>query len=237
MAHRHAGIGHHRIQQRERGDLQQQRRDANQPGDVEQRARPDQQRQRRHIGADGKARTEQQRAEAENRPVDQEAAHPTARLAHPPDGVEGLFDGQHHHQRGDHQKDHPHPGQLPRLLAERLQIGEQGRPGGGHEVAEDEALQLAAQLAERRHQRDHREGHRHGRHHREQRGVGERRGAVQAVVVQEAAKQEPPELRHVGQPLPHAVSLPNVPAPRKASRLRQPGRVEYPPPYVGSDLP
>ncbi|MCY1530956.1 hypothetical protein D9M68_661650 [compost metagenome] len=207
MAQRHPGIGHRCVDQGEGGDAGRQRHEPQQGLGAIERVRAGNQRQRGDVGAHRETGPQQQWAEAEDRPVEQEAGHAAARLAHAPDGVEGLLDGHQHHEGGHHQQADTDPGQVPGLHGEAAQVLLQGLSRGRHEVAEDEALDLLARTLEGRDHREHGEGHRHHRHHREQAGVRQGRGAFGATIGHEPLQQEAPEFHDVGEALAHSISL------------------------------
>ena len=69
-----------------------------------------------------KSGTKQQRPETENRPVTQKYRHTGTWHFDIPDAVKLGFDGAQQQQRGNKQKHHPDPGQLPRLLTEAGEV-------------------------------------------------------------------------------------------------------------------
>ncbi|MNO95638.1 hypothetical protein D3C76_872830 [compost metagenome] len=194
VADRHPRVGHRRIEQGEGRDAEQQRHEAQQHPRARQRMRAGKHGQRGDVGRHGEAGAEQQRPQAEDRPVEQEAHHAPARLADPPDLVEGALDGHQHGEGGDRQEGHAQPGQMPRLHREVAQVGLHRLAGGGHEMAEDEHLDTLAHALECRDGGQHGEGHGHHRHHREQRGIGQGGGLVGGVVGEEALDQIVPEV-------------------------------------------
>jgi hypothetical protein len=123
--------------------------------------------------------------------------------------VEGLLDGHQHEEGGHRQQPHAEPGQLPRLHGERAQVLLHRLAGGGHEVAEDKALDILADVLKGRNGGEHGEGHGHHRHHREQRGVGQRRGAAGTAILDETPRQGQPELQPILHAMVHALSLAN----------------------------